>query len=114
MKQVKIEKSKLLSALKNNCKKHSDDFAEIEDNYRLSLMDLYEKRLQQLSEGEIPKNEVPYRPHHHLDDYDAAILMVEMEVENTVVLEQREFEQLVMDRWSWQKEFEISKTMYGK
>jgi len=113
MKDVTVDKNELLAALKNNRKQHEDEFKKIMENYMETLTVKFEEGYDLLSKGKIPDLDMPSVPESHIDDYDSAIKMVEMEVGETFVLEDRDFRQLVMDEWSWKRMFEMTKSAYG-
>ena len=52
-------------------------------------------------------------PHDHSAEYDRAIKMVEMSVDENLELTEPEFAQLVMDDWGWKQQFTASNSRYG-
>ena len=52
-------------------------------------------------------------PHDHTAEYDRAIKMVEMSVDENLELTEQEFAMLVMDDWGWKQQFTASNSRYG-
>jgi len=113
MKDVTVNKNELLAALQNNRKQHADEYEKVMENFMETLTVKFEEGYDLLSKGKIPDLDMPSIPENHVDDYDRAIKMVEMEVADTFVLEEHDFKQLVMDEWKWQRVFEMTKRAYG-
>lgn len=51
-------------------------------------------------------------PEDHTKDYDRAIQMVEWSIEDTIELDTRQFQQLVMDEWEWKERFDTQIAAY--
>lgn len=113
MKDVTVDKNVLLATLQNNRKQHADEFKKIMESYMETLTVKFEEGYDLLSKGEIPDLDMPSIPESHTSDYDRAIKMVEMEVNDHFILEDHDFRQLVMDEWSWKHIFEMTKSAYG-
>ena len=52
-------------------------------------------------------------PEDHTDDYDQILLMLEMEINETVTIDYRTFRQYVMDEWDWKASFNTTNTFYA-
>jgi len=51
-------------------------------------------------------------PMNQTPEYDQAIRMLEMSVEDEVELTAGEFSQFVMDRWHWKQQFSATNSAY--
>lgn len=61
-----------------------------------------------------PAHGISAAPESHEDDYDRAIKMCQMSVEEQVELTQQEFTQYVLDEWNWSAGFTTQTQMYAK
>jgi hypothetical protein len=52
-------------------------------------------------------------PSHHLKDYDRALKMLDMSVEEEVILTAIEFSQYIADKWSWKASFDSTGMAYN-
>lgn len=53
-------------------------------------------------------------PMDQTKDYDMAIGMLEMSVDDYVLLEQNDFQCYVLDQWHWKQQFSVSNSLYSK
>jgi len=51
-------------------------------------------------------------PEEHSDDYQAAIGLLEMAVDETIKLSQGEYQMYVLDKWGWASSFASNTTRY--
>lgn len=111
METVRVNKNELLTILQENRKKHKIEYKESIRAYRVKAVDLFNKELQKAIAGK--KFETYFslsKPESHEKDYDLAIKMVKMSVDEKVVLSSAAFNQLINDEWSWKSSFRISVT----
>lgn len=117
MKTVKIDAKELLSCLLANRKKHIEEHTEADAGFRQSIINGLKAALKVANAGGNIESEVlrvlwSTAPVSYIKDYDRAITMLQMTVEPIIELSVQEFDQLVMDEWSWKKSFEISASLY--
>ena len=62
-------------------------------------------------EGKIPGIHLPM-PDDHTSDYDRAIGMLEMEVNDIVTIDQEDYSNYVDDNWAWKNQWSLSNTNY--
>ncbi len=55
-----------------------------------------------------PKRFTVAKPQYHGEAYETALAMLEAHVDDTITVDQGEFEQYVLDRWGWTRDFETS------
>lgn len=110
---VKVKKDELLSHLDANRERHRAIFEEAQIGFREEVIKLLDKRLAQAKAGKgiDLRIQLP-EPQDHTKDYDRVILMVKMSVNDEIELTQQEFQQYVMDDWSWKREWVATASNY--
>ena len=113
MKTVNVERNDLLKQLVLNKDKHETEYKQMLINYKELIICMLKESLTNFDADicELPK--WPPKPREHLAEYERAIVMLKMSVDNVIELTDIEFAELVMDQWGWKKEFEMTKTIYG-
>lgn len=114
MRSVKVNKAELLTKLRENRAGHRAIFEEALDGYHKKVIKLLQKHIDRARKNKREQVyvSIPF-PQDHTDDYDTIIAMIEMSIEDTVELDQREFANYVLDEWSWKQEFLTSNSMYS-
>lgn len=136
---VVVEKSRLLSTLKENRQKHQREYDDAVAGYKQlateRLTDLKSKAASKLDsnfesiqaridafdpdDGELTDvvtllSSMTFNlkvPRNHVESYNVAIEMAEWETRDEIELTQRQFQCFVLDDWDWQNEFKaLSKT----
>lgn len=105
--KVTVEKSTLLAKLVENRIQHVErDEAAIE-GYRTKAIEVLSLGIQQLQAGKLPGPyaELPSRPTNHTTEYDQAIGMLEMLVEETLEIGSKDYARFVQDEWDWSQHF---------
>lgn len=113
MKDVTVHKNELLDTLGRNRREHRAQFEAALEGYKERCLALLEDKLAELRAGRTPLLQfgLPV-PQDHTPDYDRIIRMVEMEVGETITLDQASFAQYVMDDWTWKREFAATSSFY--
>jgi hypothetical protein len=110
---VKLDKKALLDTIKSNREQHAKDYAEAVKVYHERLRDACQEKLAAINNREedkvVPSGLSLIEPRQFLSDYDRAIRMLEMSVDERITLTQGEFNQYVMDEWHWRGQFETTK-----
>jgi hypothetical protein len=116
MRQVTLEKERLVETLTVNREKHEADFEIVWEAFRKQAMSNAKKIVDSLKEapmGAVINLNVGLQPPvNHSDDYTRAIEMCKWEVEDHVQLDEQEFAQYVQDEWGWKQQFEGSNFLY--
>ncbi len=115
---VVVEKDALVSTLNSNKAKHVAEFSKSSELYGEALTAYFngvkeeaEKSIKILSEKgkeltpRITTLIAVQKPVSHEKDYVMAIRMLEMSVDKKVQLSTQEFNQYVLDEWSWKQAF---------
>src|SRR4051812_30302892 len=120
MRSVNVSKEKLIWILQKNKKKHIKEYETAVPVYKNliedKIEDLYDLKGQKDPEylKRLAQNIASLRtPVSHKEDYDRAIAMLDMSVDESIVLEESEFRNYVEDEWNWSREVAASNTMYA-
>lgn len=106
MKSVTVKRTDLLDAIRANRDTHRDEFEKGLAGYKARLLEELEQRVTDLRAGRQIEQYIHLPiPEDHTRDYDAVIRMLEMEVAETVEIDQRTFAQYVMDDWAWKEQW---------
>jgi hypothetical protein len=123
MDNTKINREKLLTIVRDNLVKHQNEFKEslvdfakamtviAEKNKRISLKNLKLVKADVNSKLEQPVGYLA-APRSYETEYNRAIRMLELSVDENIVVEQDVFNQLVLDEWSWKQLFVGTSSMY--
>lgn len=124
MNKVKVSKDDLLKILIENRQKHLDQYNENCTEYKLAairkLNSIIEKCQHYVdkinNENYIKDVNIDYwnlqPPKSYLSNYDQAISMLRMSVDNEVVISNQEYSHYVLDNWSWTENFKNDTMMY--
>ena len=106
MQNVKVKKDQLLTALRANKEKHLQIFTEAQLGYRKRVIQELDALLRRAVAGDrVPHHWMLQAPVNQTPEYERAILMLEMSVDDEVTLTANEFQCYVMDRWAWRQKF---------
>jgi hypothetical protein len=113
MDKVTVQKDELLARLEANRENHRDTFVKACEVYNDRLRRELEDHLARVAKGELVRVQIPLpTPEEHTADYDAAIEMLKMEVNDTVEIHDTVFRNLVMDEWEWTRRFAANTSSY--
>lgn len=113
MEKIKAKKAEVLKALKTNRAKHIAEYKEALKGYRVKCAKLLEKELTKIEAGKkfnmyFSVNE----PQSYEKDYNLAIEMLEMDINDTVELTRNEFSNYIKDDWNWKNSFSVTNSGY--
>jgi hypothetical protein len=112
MRLVKVNKTSLLVELRKNRELHEKDVRLAEEGYEILVVKKLEQKIKAVKEGKMFRVIQFDVPEDHLKDYDRAIRMMEMEVEDVIELTEQDFNQYVMDEWNWKDNWSTSNSAY--
>jgi hypothetical protein len=111
--EIKINKAELLGIVKANRETHHTVFLEALEGYRKAVIAELEKALDDARSGKrIWRATGLTQPINQVAEYDRAIRMIELSVDEHISLEEDEFAQLVLDKWAWSRSFSASNKSY--
>lgn len=115
MKTITMNKAELVSILWANRKTHVQEYHQTFEAYKKAVV----IRLQDML-GEFQESPENYslrvglqRPESQEKNYTMVIEMLENDINDTVELDQHEYQNYVNDEWTWSNQFAMSKTAYG-
>lgn len=113
MDTIEVSKHSLLAKMRENRDRHRAEFEQALDGWRITANAAVEKLYEEAKAGKLQQAflNLP-RPEDHTPDYDRRIQMYEMDISETVELEEHEFAQYVQDDWGWRKQWTASNSMY--
>ena len=115
MDKVRIKKSELLTAVKKNRENHRTIFLEALDGYKKEMTSRLESMLVDIRHGKRISHSISLpQPMDQTKEYDQAIKMLEMSVDEIIELDDESFRNLVMDDWRWKEQFSASNIAYSK
>ena len=115
MEDMKYARLGVLEKLKSNRIKHHADYENAIKGFKEAVVVGLELALTDAKAGKeyrLVLNE--YKPTSYLTQYDRAIAMFEMSIQEEVVLTMQDFTQYVLDIWSWSDNFTAATSKYSK
>jgi len=113
LRSVTVNKTELLAILETNRAAHRDIFLKALDAYRVRVIEEFEVFLKDAREGRKIKRNISWpEPEDHTRDYDNAIRMLELSVDNEIELDEQDFQHYVMDQWVWRAAFTATNVRY--
>jgi wobble nucleotide-excising tRNase len=116
MRSVVVSKPELLDIVRKNKIKHVKEFEEAVKDYKKAAVKVAKEHVELAKTGDLEQiakiRAMPQRPASYEKDYDRAIRMLELSVEDTIDLESDVFNQLVLDEWHWKNAFVASNSLY--
>lgn len=113
MQTVKVKKVELLSALQKNRESHRSLFLKAQEGYRKAVIDELDGMLDEAKAGKrIRRSVTLIEPIDQTREYDRAIAMLGMSVDDVIELSAEEFNNYVRDEWDWSAKVFGSNTQY--
>lgn len=116
MRSVKINKGELLKIVRDNQKKHIKEYDESVKDYKKAAIKIAKEHVDLAKTGDLDSiakiKAMPSRPASYEKEYDRAIRMLELSVDDVIELEDQIFNQLVLDEWHWKNAFVASAALY--
>lgn len=111
--ETTVKREDLLIVVRSNREKHQKTFEEAWEGYKKAIIKELETALEDAKKGvRIYRQTTLVQPISQLQEYDRAIKMLEMNTQAEITLEEHEFNQFVMDKWNWSKQFAMSNKSY--
>lgn len=113
MRTVNIKRERLLEKLTHNRDRHNVRYEEAYEAYKSKAIEALGLAFHNAHGNGIIRTNLHFVvPQNHIHEYDKIIQMVEMSVDHVLELDDREFDQYVMDNWEWVSTFNASATTY--
>ncbi len=115
MKNVRVDREKLLQILHMNLAEHRDLFEKALVGYRALAIKELDAMLTEAKAGKRIRRAVALNePIDQTKEYDRAIRMVEMSVDATIELSETDFQYYVLDDWGWKVQVTMTNSSYTK
>lgn len=106
MHEVTIKKDDALRIIRQNKEDHKKIYEDGMVGYKQELKEILEKKMALLEKGEYASPHIRISPPSiHIEEYNSVIKMLELSVDEEVTLDSRQFRELIMDKWNWQRDF---------
>ncbi len=115
MHNVKMNRLELLNIVRENAKKHVADYDEAVEDFKVAVVKVAKANLKIANSGDITAfnfQRMPATPVNYADNYNRAIRMLELSVEDVIDVEEHIFNQLVLDEWGWKQAFVAQSALY--
>lgn len=105
--QITVDKNKLLSVLQENCATHRNKFEEALEGYRRTVIRGLTKAIQEAKNGKRIRTHFQFtEPFDQTADYNRVIGMLKMSVDDSVTLDEQQYNEYVLDIWAWTNRFD--------
>jgi len=102
MNTVKVKREDLLAKVRANRDAHRELFLKAQANYRKFIIEEIDRMLADAKANRKIRRSIDLvEPRDHTSDYDRTIMMLEMSVDDTIILDATEFDRYVRDVWAW-------------
>jgi hypothetical protein len=116
MNAIKMNRLELLEIVRANKITHVAEFLEAVEDYKKLVLQIAAANAKLAKTGDLEQfkkmKALPSAPTSYEDSYKRAIRMLELSVEEIIEVEEDVFNQLVLDEWSWKRQFTVANTMY--
>lgn len=116
MRFVKINKKELLDIVRANKVTHVAEYNEAIEGYKNTVLKIAKDNLKLAKTGDVnafaKMVQRPTPPTSYETEYNRAIRMLELSVDDVIELEEDTFGQLVLDEWVWKHSFLAATSMY--
>lgn len=116
MNAIKMNRLELLEIVRANKEKHVAEFLEAVEDYKKLVLTMTQANMKLAKTADMEQfkkmKAVPSAPNSYEDSYKRAIRMLELSVEDVIEVEEDVFNQLVLDEWTWKRNFTVANTMY--
>ena len=114
MEAITVNVVDLKGKLKENRSKHRAIFEEAVEGYRKAAVELLEAHIARIKNGKLERVMVQLPlPEDHTLDYDRVLAMLDMHIEDTIDVEEHDFQSYVLDDWTWKRQFLTSSADYS-
>lgn len=116
MNSIKMNRLELLEIVRANSITHVTEFREAVEDYKVLVLRIAQSNAKVAKTADLEEfkkmKAIPSAPTSYENDYKRAIRMLELSVEDVIEVEEDVFNQLVLDEWSWKRQFTVANTMY--
>lgn len=124
---MSFDKETVVRTLQENRKEHEEIYNEAVEGYRkafeeaiIDLQGVLADKLGELEKEKTPDSRLKRNSMHQLSvptnslkEYDTVLEMLELTPDDTIVLDQDQYNCYMKDNWYWMKEFLMSNSVYS-
>ena len=111
--QINVSRHEMITKIKEGMAKHQAAYAEAHEDSVKALIILLDRIRAQVAAGNLKETTVNLpAPQSHLKEYQEAIEMLEMSVDETITLDRDAFKAYFNNEWAWSTHFESTSAMY--
>lgn len=112
--KINIKKIDVIHSIKQNKAKHQEEYKVAVEAFKQEAIDKIKSAQEALDKGNFESVNINLtRPEDKSEEYDKLILMFEMEVDETVILSQGEFNEYILDENPFAIRARLSNTIYS-
>lgn len=116
MDYTKTNKTELLAKLRENREAHKNEYEDAHATWKKEAAKALKQAAKRAADEDVitllPLADLP-KPKQYLASYDSIIARLEMEVDETVEVDSREFEAWVLNNWTWKGDFVAGTSLYN-
>ena len=113
---VKVNRAEILERIRKNLENHIQEYEQALEDWRVSVVKQLKVSLKEANKGTDINLKV-YRnlpkPENHQKQYEIAIDMLEMSLDDELELDKDEFRKYIRDEWEWKEEFRRMSDTYA-
>jgi hypothetical protein len=120
MHEVRIKRTDLIETIQSNRTRHIQEFTIANDSWKVQFRAALQREALKVAEADSYsantrwfdiQKEYP-QPIGHVKDYDRVLRMLTMSADEIVTLSADDFNQFVMDEWTWKAAFTTTNSTY--
>ena len=110
---ITVDKLKLIITLTENKTTHNNIFVKSQKGYKKAVIKTLENKLKEAKDGKDVNLSMNLdKPTDHTSDYTTVIGMLDWCLEDQVKLTRANYENYVLDQWSWSRNFAMTSGLY--
>lgn len=115
--KTKVNKTELIDKITAALEEHRAQYTKALTGWMNQMQGACENVIQRVKSGRIKAFPSEFHnlmqiPTLHTDDYEAALKMLEMSVDEVIELGPEDFDQLVLGNWNWKEQWNTSNSRY--
>lgn len=115
MNTIRIKKTELVGIIEQNKREHREIFLQAQNKYRERVIAELDSRLERARAGKNPalrELTMIIEPQDHTGEYERALKMLGLSVDDVIELDEQRFRCLVQDEWEWSRQWAMSNSGY--
>ncbi|HLO11184.1 MAG TPA: hypothetical protein VK190_02885 [Pseudoneobacillus sp.] len=121
--KIKVEKSRALIMLHEHKENHIKEYEKQMEGWKVAMekwqegirnwKDSMSTDARSFDKQDAQRPNEPQKPRSYVSEYDKYIIMLEYHADDVIVLDEREFDQIIKDEFSWGQYFAANSMMYS-